>query len=71
MNYSVIFEVLCSERSAFILWSEVSCRCVFPGHCFCFQRKDGKRFRAGRPLEEMLAPSLLKVGPGQHEESDK
>lgn len=57
MNYSVKFEMLYSERSNLIFWYEVPHGFIFPGHFFFFQRKDGKRFRAECPLEEILAPS--------------
>jgi hypothetical protein len=56
MNNSVIFEMLCSERSnlIFLFWYEVSYRFFFPNSTFFFcVRKDVRKFRAGSPLEEI------------------
>lgn len=70
INYSVIFEMLCSKRSTFLFFGvKYHIDLFFLGHLFFFQRKDGKRFRAGCPLEENLAPFFSKVDTGQNEKS--
>ena len=54
----------------YFFWYEVPHRFVFPGHFSLFSKKDGKRFRAGCPLEEILVPSQkLELASGEVKKS--
>lgn len=52
MNYSVIFEMLYSERSSVIFWYEVPHRFVFPGHFFLFKEKMARDLEQGALLRK-------------------